>query len=496
MGHRPIVLLGGATTRIGDPSGKEETRQILGESQIEKNIQSIKYCFQRFLRFDDSPSGALLVNNRDWLDDLNYIDFLRDYGRHFSVNRMLGFDSVKIRLEREQNLSFLEFNYMVFQAYDFLELSRRHDCVLQMGGADQWGNIINGVELAHKTDQRQIFGLTAPLIVTENGQKMGKTASGAVWLDASKTSPWVYWQYWRNVDDKDVERFLKLFTDLPTKKIGELKATRENKINDVKMILANEATKLLHGTEALKNIYAKLEDTHLSNKPRRIVKNFPNKQNTQQPKTLKKPETYEHTLQVLQKQTDWLKEVQKRTQLLSEMERQINWMKDIQEQIERLDVFYKQADWLKEIQKRADWLKEFQKQADWLKKFQERTDWLKEFQGQTDQLKKFWTQINLPVAFDALQRQADLLSTAQKQKNLLDEIQGGIGLLDALRKVELATSNNEARRFVHDGAVRVNGKVIKDEKYVLTSKDSRESDGNIHLSVGKKRHHLLRLGAE
>lgn len=350
--HRPIVLLGGATTRIGDPSGKEETRKLLNEEQIGANIQRIASCFRRFLHFDESSSGAMLVNNRDWLDGLNYIDFLRDYGRHFSVNRMLGFDSVKTRLEREQNLSFLEFNYMVFQAYDFLELSRRHNCVLQIGGADQWGNIVNGIELARRVDQKQIFGLTSPLVTTANGQKMGKTASGAIWLDATMTSPWEYWQYWRNVDDKDVGRFLRLFTDIPPEKINEME-TPEYDINEAKVYLADEATTMLHGTEIVTEIRAGVEAS---------------------------------------------------------------------------------------------------------------------FGGDSD-------------------RESNAIpSVVITQESLRQEY----GLLRALVVAKLATTNSEARRHVQGGAVRVNSKVIKDEKLHLTTKDITPNQ-TIKLSVGKKKHALLRI---
>ncbi|MCY4030624.1 MAG: tyrosine--tRNA ligase [Hyphomicrobiales bacterium] len=351
-GHRPIVLLGGATTRIGDPSGKEETRKLLDEESIEKNIQRIKNCFQKYLKFEDSPAGALLVNNRDWLDDLNYINFLRDYGRHFSVNRMLGFDSVKTRLEREQNLSFLEFNYMVFQAYDFLELSRRHDCILQIGGADQWGNIVNGMELARRIDQKQIFGLTSPLITTANGQKMGKTASGAVWLDASMTSPWDYWQYWRNVDDKDVGRFLRLFTDIPVEKIVEMERP-EYGINDAKISLADEATSMLHGAEILSEIHAGVEAS---------------------------------------------------------------------------------------------------------------------FGGDSDK------------------ESSAIPSVGISRETLQQEY----GLLKALVAVKLADTNSEARRHVRDGAVRVNGEIIKDEKHHLMTTDITPNQ-TIKLSVGRKKHALLRI---
>lgn len=351
MGHRPIVVIGGATTRIGDPSGKEESRQLLDESQIEKNIQRIEGCFRRFLNFDDSSSGAMLVNNRDWLDELNYIGFLRDYGRYFSVNRMLGFDSVKTRLEREQNLSFLEFNYMVFQAYDFLELSRRHDCVLQMGGADQWGNIVNGIELARKIDGRSLFGITSPLIKTANGQKMGKTASGAVWLDATMTSPWDYWHYWRDVDDKDVGRFLRLFTELPLEDIAKLEALQGRDVNEAKMVLANATTSMLHGEEVLPQIHAGVEAS---------------------------------------------------------------------------------------------------------------------FGGDLDKESTAIPSVEISLA----------------------SLRAGYGLLTALVAAKLAASNSEARRFVRDGAVRVNGRVIKDEKCELTAADIGSNEA-IRLSLGKKKHARL-----
>ncbi|MGE0118766.1 MAG: tyrosine--tRNA ligase [Dongiaceae bacterium] len=249
-GHRPIVLMGGGTTKVGDPSGKDESRKLLSEAEIAANIASIKRIFSRFLTFGDGPTDALMVNNADWLDGLQYIPFLRDYGRYFSVNRMLSFDSVKLRLEREQPLSFLEFNYMVLQAYDFLELARRHDCVLQMGGSDQWGNILNGIELARRTDDRTLFGLCAPLITTASGAKMGKTAAGAVWLNADRLAPYDYWQYFRNTDDADVGRFLRLFTDLPLDEIARLEALRDAGINEAKIVLANATTALAHGAEA------------------------------------------------------------------------------------------------------------------------------------------------------------------------------------------------------------------------------------------------------
>lgn len=249
-GHKPIVLMGGGTTKVGDPSGRDDTRKLLGDDDIAANMAGIKQVFSKFLVFGDGPTDAVMVNNADWLDDLEYIPFLRDYGRHFSVNRMLTFDSVKLRLDREQPLSFLEFNYMVLQAYDFLELARRLNCTLQMGGSDQWGNIVGGVDLARRADGRGLFGLTTPLLTTASGAKMGKTADGAVWLNAEQVSPYDYWQYWRNSEDADVGRFLRLFTDLPLDDIAELERLEGAGINEAKMVLANEATRLCHGAEA------------------------------------------------------------------------------------------------------------------------------------------------------------------------------------------------------------------------------------------------------
>ena len=249
-GHKPIVLMGGGTTKVGDPSGKDESRQLLTEAVIAANMAGIKQVFSQFLTFGDGPTDAIMVNNDDWLSGLQYISFLRDYGRHFSVNRMLSFDSVKLRLDREQPLSFLEFNYMILQAYDYLELARRHDCVLQMGGSDQWGNIVNGVELGRRIDQRALFGLTTPLITTASGAKMGKTAEGAVWLNEDRVSPYDYWQYWRNTEDADVGRFLRLFTELPADEIARLEALQGVEINEAKKRLADEATALCHGAAA------------------------------------------------------------------------------------------------------------------------------------------------------------------------------------------------------------------------------------------------------
>ena len=246
-GHKPIALMGGGTTKIGDPSFKDESRKMLSVEQIAHNLAGIRQVFTKFLTFGDGPTDARMVNNADWLDHLNYIDFLRDYGVHFTINRMLSFDSVKLRLDREQPLTFLEFNYMILQGYDFLELSRRHNCVLQMGGSDQWGNIVNGIELGRRCDQKQLFALTSPLLTTSSGAKMGKTASGAVWLNADLLSPYDYWQYWRNSEDADVTRFLKLYTEMPLAEIARLGALGGSEINDAKKILATEATAMLHG---------------------------------------------------------------------------------------------------------------------------------------------------------------------------------------------------------------------------------------------------------
>ena len=249
-GHRPIALIGGGTTKVGDPSGKDESRQLLDEDAIERNIQGIRRSLASFLAFGQQPDQALLVNNAEWLDELRYIEFLRGYGRHFTVNRMLTFESVKQRLEREQPLTFLEFNYMIMQAYDFLELARRYGCRLQMGGSDQWGNIVNGVELGRRVEGRELFGLTTPLITTATGAKMGKTAQGAVWLNEDRLANFDYWQYWRNVDDADVGRFLRLFTDLPLAEIERLETLEGAQLNEAKNILAFEATKLCRGETA------------------------------------------------------------------------------------------------------------------------------------------------------------------------------------------------------------------------------------------------------
>ncbi len=246
-GHKPIALMGGGTTKIGDPSFKDESRKLLTVEQIAHNLSGIKQVFTKFLSFGEGKTDARMVNNADWLDHLNYIDFLRDYGVHFTINRMLSFDSVKLRLDREQPLTFLEFNYMILQAYDFLELSRREGCVLQMGGSDQWGNIVNGIELGRRCDQRQLYALTSPLLTTSSGAKMGKTASGAVWLNADMLSPYDYWQYWRNAEDADVGRFLKLYTEMPLDEVAKLASLGGSEINDAKKVLATEATAMLHG---------------------------------------------------------------------------------------------------------------------------------------------------------------------------------------------------------------------------------------------------------
>ena len=248
-GHRPIVLLGGGTTRIGDPSGKDKTRTILNEREIEKNIKNIEKILKNFLDIKDSKTKPIFINNYTWLKGLNYISFLRDIGKHFTINKMLSFDSVKTRLEREQSLSYMEFNYMILQAYDFLELNKKKNCVLQLGGSDQWGNIVNGVELIKRHSNKQAYGLTTPLITLASGAKMGKTESGAVWLDKKFLSPYDYWQFWRNIDDRDVLKFLKIFTDL---KIDEIKKIENDDINKLKILLANKATEMLHGEQEAK----------------------------------------------------------------------------------------------------------------------------------------------------------------------------------------------------------------------------------------------------
>jgi tyrosyl-tRNA synthetase len=260
-GHRPIALMGGGTTRVGDPSGKDESRKLLTDEMIGENLKGIRAVFAKFLKFEDGGGNAVMANNADWLNALNYIDFLRDIGRYFSINRMLAFDSVKLRLERQQELSFLEFNYMILQAYDFVELFRRHGCVLQMGGSDQWGNIVNGIDLGRRLHNAQFFALTAPLITTSSGAKMGKTVAGAVWLNADLVSPYEYWQYWRNTEDADVARFLKLFTTLPLGEIDRLAAFKDAEINEAKKVLATEATALVHGRAAAEDAAATARTT-------------------------------------------------------------------------------------------------------------------------------------------------------------------------------------------------------------------------------------------
>ena len=260
-GHRPIVVIGGGTTKVGDPSGKDESRQLLTQDKIDENKKTIRATFERFLTFGDGPTDAIMVDNDEWLSDLNYIEFLRDYGRHFSVNRMMSFDSVKLRLDREQPLSFLEFNYMILQAYDFLELNRRYDCTLQMGGSDQWGNIVNGIELTRRCDQNSVFGLTTNLLTTSSGAKMGKTAQGAVWLNDDMLPVYDYWQFWRNTEDADVGRFLRLFTELPLDEISRLKKLEGAELNDAKKILATEATAMCHGRDAAEKAEATARET-------------------------------------------------------------------------------------------------------------------------------------------------------------------------------------------------------------------------------------------
>jgi tyrosyl-tRNA synthetase len=252
-GHKPIVVMGGGTTKVGDPSGRDESRKLMTDETIAANIASIRPVFERLLRFDDSETGAILVNNDDWLGGLGYIELLRDVGPHFTINRMLTFDSVRNRLEREQPLTFLEFNYIIMQAYDFMELSRLHGCLLQMGGSDQWGNIVNGVELARRVDGTQLFGVTTPLLTTADGKKMGKTAAGAVWLNADLLSPYDFWQFWRNTQDSDVGKFLRLFTDVPLDEVERLESLEGAGINEAKKRLADEVTALVHGEQAARD---------------------------------------------------------------------------------------------------------------------------------------------------------------------------------------------------------------------------------------------------
>ena len=249
-GHRPITLMGGGTTKVGDPSFRSDERPLLDAAAIDDNISGMQKVFARYLSYGEAPADALMLNNAEWLDGLNYLEFLRDIGRHFSVNRMLSFESVKSRLDREQSLSFLEFNYMILQAYDFLELNRRYGCVLQMGGSDQWGNIINGIDLTRRVADREIFGLTTPLLTTSDGRKMGKSAGGAIWLNGDMLSPYEFWQFWRNTTDADVGRFMKLYTELPVEECDRMGALEGAEINEAKIRLANEVTTLLHGAEA------------------------------------------------------------------------------------------------------------------------------------------------------------------------------------------------------------------------------------------------------
>ena len=270
-GHQPIVLLGGGTTLIGDPSGKEETRKILDKKEINKNIKSIENIFKIFLKSKNPKTKPIFVNNYSWLSKLNYINFLREIGKHFTINKMLSFDSVKLRLERKQSLSYMEFNYMMLQAYDFLELNKRHKCILQIGGSDQWGNIVNGVDLIKRKNKKQAYGLTTPLITLSSGAKMGKTEKGAIWLDKKMLSPYDYWQFWRNTDDKDVMNFLRLFTDLHLDQISQLEKNNQD-INKLKILLANEATTMLHGSKAAKESETTAQKTF---KDKSIGKNLP-----------------------------------------------------------------------------------------------------------------------------------------------------------------------------------------------------------------------------
>ncbi|MEL7446928.1 MAG: tyrosine--tRNA ligase [Pseudomonadota bacterium] len=260
-GHRPIVIMGGGTAKVGDPSGKDETRQLMTDEVLGSNIASIKGSFERILDFNDGTTGALLINNDDWLSELGYIEMLRDVGPHFTINRMLTFDSVKLRLDREQPLSFLEFNYMIMQAYDFLILAREYGCQLQLGGSDQWGNIVNGIELNRRIDSREVYGFTAPLITRADGAKMGKSVDGAIWLNDDALPAYDFWQYWRNTDDRDVGKFLRLFTDLPLDEIARLETLEGAEINDAKAVLANEVTRMVRGEDAAKGAEATAKET-------------------------------------------------------------------------------------------------------------------------------------------------------------------------------------------------------------------------------------------
>ncbi len=260
-GHRPIVIMGGGTAKVGDPSGRDETRQMLTEEKLASNIAGIQGTFERILRFDDSETGALLINNDDWLSKLGYVELLRDVGPHFTINRMLTFDSVKLRLDREQPLTFIEFNYMIMQAYDYLVLAREYNCQLQMGGSDQWGNIVNGIELARRIDGKEVYGVTAPLITRSDGQKMGKSVSGAIWLNEDQLPAYDFWQYWRNTDDRDVGHFLRIFTDIPLEEIARLEALEGAEINEAKIVLANAVTAMVRGDEAAKAAEATAKET-------------------------------------------------------------------------------------------------------------------------------------------------------------------------------------------------------------------------------------------
>jgi len=349
-GHRPITLMGGGTSMIGDPSFRDDQRQLLTPDTIATNIEGIKKIFARILRYGDAPTDAIMVNNADWLMKLNYVEFLRDVGRHFSVNRMLTFDSVKLRLDREQSLSFLEFNYMILQAYDFVELNKRYGCLLQMGGSDQWGNIVSGIDLGHRMGTPQLFALTTPLLTTSSGAKMGKSATGAVWLNAENFSPYDFWQYWRNTEDADVNRFLKIFTRLPLDEIAKLSALGGAELNEAKKVLATEATAIVHGRDA----------------------------------------------------ADQAAETARRT-------------------------------------------------------FEE---------GST----------------------AGTLPTVTVSGK---ELEGGIGILSLFVIAELAASNSEARRHIQGGAMRLNDRLVTDDRLTVTPADL-SNDGVVKLSLGKKKHILVR----
>ncbi len=446
-GHKPIVLMGDGTSRVGDPSGKDTQRQLLTEEQIEHNIQGIQKIFARYLDFNDGPTGAVMVRNYQWLKKLDYLSFLRDYGRHFSVNRMLSFESIKARLDRDQPLSFLEFNYMILQAYDFLELFRVHNCILQLGGSDQWGNILNGVELIRRAESKEAFGVTGSLITKADGQKMGKTAQGAVWLNGDMLSPFDYWQFWRNTSDADVGRFLRLFTDLSLERIQELEKLQGAQLNDVKIILADEATRLCHGDQAV-------EDARLAS-----AKLFGNSQNNIADllETLPSMDIKKQELEVGLLLIDILVQMQL-ADSKSEARRAIrsgairindNVIDDESRMITAIDLLDDH------------------------------------FLIKISSGKKLFgnSQNNI----------ADLLETLPSMDIKKQELEVGLLLIDILVQMQLADSKSEARRAIRSGAIRINDNVIDDESRMITAIDLLDDHFLIKISSGKKRHALMKM---